>query len=121
MDLIDWTGCLEEPPERTVKSPEQSVSGEQQTDHQSPEASPRVPADGALPRDSRIGSSPDLLPTPLRENSISVEIPTSTLLSPRSSYELFEPGVPIVSEAQALATLSSTYKRLRTCRRLYRV
>ncbi|KYK60793.1 hypothetical protein DCS_01931 [Drechmeria coniospora] len=47
-----------------------------------------------------------------KTHSVEVNIPENHLLTPRSCYEPFDAGVPAMPEAQALAALASTRKRL---------
>ncbi|KJZ71974.1 hypothetical protein HIM_08654 [Hirsutella minnesotensis 3608] len=55
-------------------------------------------------------ASPTL--SPPMSQSLRVELPEFAMLAPRSCYEPFDPGVPTMPEAEALASLSAARRRL---------
>lgn len=68
-----------------------------------------VPEDGVMVEEEPgLSTPPEVILPP--SNRISVEFLESTLLTPRSCYEPFEPGVPIVKERDAIASLFEAAK-----------
>lgn len=57
---------------------------------------------------SRALSVPPAIHQAVKSATVTVEFPPSTLLIPRSCYEPFEPGVPEVSEREALKRLQES-------------
>ncbi|KAM4064549.1 c-5 cytosine-specific DNA methylase domain-containing protein [Hirsutella rhossiliensis] len=114
LDLVKCTADLGEVSEFPVKSPEQSVPGEQRAFDDDSGAFPEASADTINQGHPETGSSPiaPSLPPP-ESSSVRVEIPECALLTPRSYYEPFEPPVLTMPESQALATLASVRRRLR--------
>ncbi|KAL6852965.1 hypothetical protein ACO1O0_007514 [Amphichorda felina] len=64
--------------------------------------------------ESDVDDSTEASPGPQlpASGSVTVEIPESTLVTPRSHYDPFDPGVPIVSERTAVNTLSEVAKSM---------
>ncbi|KND89375.1 DNA (cytosine-5)-methyltransferase PliMCI [Tolypocladium ophioglossoides CBS 100239] len=67
-------------------------------------------ANDALPPSTPDSDEP---PLPPASSSLTVEIPECALVTPRSCYEPFDAGAPVMSEAGALAKLAAVRKRLR--------
>lgn len=113
LDLRKGTPGLEQQSERPVRLPEISVSGEQRASEEDWAAFPEVLGNAVCRGQPETDDSPDVpsLP-PLGGSSVRVEIPECALLTPRSCYEPFEPGVPAMAETQALATLAAVARRL---------
>lgn len=69
---------------------------------------------GMQVHDAPPPNTPDSVPSlPPPSSALTVEIPETVLVTPRSCYEPFDPGAPVMSEANALAKLASVRKRLR--------